>query len=257
MDGYGQRYGYTPEIVTGKPVELSGSYGRDQATGRGVVTVMREYAAGERAEPADTKVLVQGFGNVGSWTCRLASALGFRVVAVSDVKGAVFNDAGLDIFALDQHFKATGTVVGFEDGSPTTNDALLELDCDYLVPAAIGEVITDENAPRIRARAVFEAANHPVTPAGDRVLFDRGVAVLPDILVNASGVTVSYFGWTQNIQQFRWPMDRVIAELEARIRLAFSQVRTRASADGISHREAAFDIAVERVAHVIDLRGFA
>ena len=256
MDGYGERYGHTPEIVTGKPVELGGSYGRTQATGRGVVTVMREYATSEGAAPEDVRVAVQGYGNVGSWTSRIASELGFKIVAVSDVKGGIHNKDGLDIEALDHHFQIAGSVCGFEGADPITNEDVLELDCDYLVPAAVGEVITGENAPRILARAMFEAANHPVTLDGDAILFDRGIAVLPDILVNAGGVTVSYFEWTQNIQQFRWTMERVNQELEIRMRTAFREMQARASRDGTRHREAAFDVAVERVAHVISLRGF-
>ncbi|MFQ5381935.1 MAG: Glu/Leu/Phe/Val dehydrogenase, partial [Dehalococcoidia bacterium] len=159
MDGYGDRYGYTPEIVTGKPVELGGSYGRTQATGRGVVTMMREYAAIEDTDPADISVVIQGYGNVGSWTARLAAELGFKIVAVSDVKGGIHNPEGLDIAALDRHFDVAGSVCGFEDSEPVTNEQILEILCDYLVPAAIGEVIHKENAPDIRARAIFEAAN--------------------------------------------------------------------------------------------------
>ncbi|HJP40673.1 MAG TPA: Glu/Leu/Phe/Val dehydrogenase dimerization domain-containing protein [Dehalococcoidia bacterium] len=256
MDGYGDRYGYTPEIVTGKPVELGGSHGRNQATGRGVAAMMREYARDEGVDPTEVRVVVQGYGNVGSWTSRLATDLGFRVIAVSDVKGGIVNDKGLDIEALDQHFEVAGSVAGFADSNPVTNTDLLELDCDYLVPAAIGEVITADNAPRIKARLVIEAANHPVTFEGDGMLFDRGVAVLPDILANAGGVTVSYFEWTQNIQQFRWPLERVNQELELRMRTAFREVRERAASDGTRHREAAFDVAVSRVARAITLRGF-
>jgi len=256
MDGYGQRYGYTPEIVTGKPVELGGSYGREQATGRGVAAVMREYAAVEGVNPRDVRVVVQGYGNVGSWTCRIAAEAGFRVVGVSDVKGGIANPEGIDIPRLDRHFAVAGSVAGFPDAEPVTNDGLLELDCDYLVPAAVGEVITGENAPLVHARAVIEAANHPVTLDGDDVLAQRGIVVLPDILVNAGGVTVSYFEWTQNIQQFRWPLERVNQELEVRMRAAFREVQARAAKDGTRPREAAFDVAVDRVARAITLRGF-
>jgi glutamate dehydrogenase (NAD(P)+) len=256
MDGYGQRYGYTPEIVTGKPVDLGGSFGREQATGRGAVLVMREFAATQGVAPQDARVVVQGFGNVGSWTCRVAAEAGFKVVAASDVKGGIANPDGIDIAALDRHFTLAGSVAGFAGAEPVTNEALLELDCDYLVPAAVEGVITAENAGRVRARAVIEAANHPVTPAGDAGLAARGIEVLPDILVNAGGVTVSYFEWTQNIQQFRWSLEEVNTELEERMRAAFQQVHARKLADGTTYREAAFDVAVERVARVIALRGF-
>ena len=181
---------------------------------------MREYAAIEKANPRDLKVVVQGYGNVGSWTARLASEMGFTVVAVSDIKGGICNMEGLDI------------------------------------PAALGEVITGENAANIRARVVVEAANHPVTPSGDEVLAKRKIPVLPDVLVNAGGVTVSYFEWTQNIQQFRWPLETVITELEKRMVATFHELMGRSARDGTSPRQAAFDISVERVAKAILLRGF-
>ncbi len=256
MDAYGQRYGYTPGIVTGKPVELGGSFGRDQATGRGVATCMREYALIEKANPRDLTVVIQGYGNVGSWTARVASEMGFKIVAVSDVKGGIHNPEGLDIAALDKWFAVAGSVAGFEPSEPVTNDQLLELPCDYLVPAALGEVITGENAPDIRARAIIEGANHPVTPSGDEVLAKRGIPVLPDVLVNAGGVTVSYFEWTQNIQQFRWPLETVIAELEKKMVATFHELMARAGRDGTTPRQAAFDISLERVAKAITLRGF-
>ncbi len=256
MDAYGAKYGYTPQIVTGKPVELGGSYGRDQATGRGVAVCMREYAALEKCNPSDIRIVIQGFGNVGSWTARLAREAGFRIVGISDLKGGIANAAGIDIASLDRHFTVAGSVAGFVGAEPITNDALLELECDYLVPAAIGEVITGDNADRVKARVVVEAANHPVTPEGDRILKARGVMVLPDILVNAGGVTVSYFEWTQNIQQFRWSLERVNQELESRMVAAFAELMARSTKDGTTPRQAAFDISVQRVARAIKLRGF-
>ncbi len=256
MDAYGQRYGYTPGVVTGKPVELGGSYGRDQATGRGVATIMGEYVEREGSNPQDVRVAVQGYGNVGSWTCRIAVERGFKIVAVSDVKGGIANPDGIDIAQLDRWVGVAGSVVGFTGATPITNDGLLEYDCDYLVPAALGEVITGQNAGRIKARAVVEGANHPVTPSGDRVLAERGIVALPDTLVNAGGVTVSYFEWTQNIQQFRWSLEQVNRELETRMVSTFEQVMARAEKDGTRPRQAAFDIGLERVAKAIQLRGF-
>ncbi|HEY4668390.1 MAG TPA: Glu/Leu/Phe/Val dehydrogenase dimerization domain-containing protein [Tepidiformaceae bacterium] len=256
MDGYGQRYGYTPGIVTGKPVELGGSYGRDQATGRGVAICMRDYARVTGERPEDIRVAVQGYGNVGSWTCRVASEYGFKIVAVSDVKGGIHRPEGIDIAALDRWFGVAGSVAGFEGAEPITNDHLLTLECDYLVPAAIGEVITEANAEDVKARVVVEAANHPVTPEGDRILARRGIVAIPDIVANAGGVTVSYFEWTQNIQQFRWSLERVNAELETRMMSVFGELIARAGADGTRLREAAFDIALERVGKAIRLRGF-
>ena len=256
MDAYGQRYGYTPGIVTGKPVELGGSYGRDQATGRGVAICMREYAKLENQAPQDIRVAIQGYGNVGSWTARLASAMGFVIVAVSDVKGAIHAPEGLNIADVDRWFSIAGSVAGFSGAEPITNDQLLELDCDYLAPAALGEVITAENAALVRARVIIEAANHPVTLAADEVLTARKIVVLPDILVNAGGVTVSYFEWTQNIQQFRWSLERVNQELESRMVTVFGELMARSEKDGVRPRQAAFDIGVERVSKAILLRGF-
>ena len=256
MDAYGQRYGYTPGIVTGKPIELGGSYGREQATGRGVATCMREYAKLEKRKPQDIRVAIQGYGNVGSWTARLASAMGFVIVAVSDVKGAIHDPDGLPIAELDRWYSVAGSVAGFSGAEPLTNEQLLELNCDYLVPAALGEVITEENAPLVKARVVIEAANHPVTLAADQVLAARKIVVLPDILVNAGGVTVSYFEWTQNIQQFRWSLERVNDELESRMVGVFNDLMTRSAKDGLRPRQAGFDIAVERVGKAIVLRGF-
>ena len=256
MDAYGQRFGYTPGIVTGKPIELGGSYGREQATGRGVATCMREYAKLEKRKPRDIRVAIQGYGNVGSWTARLASAMGFVIVAVSDVKGAIHDPDGLPIAEVDRWYSIAGSVAGFSGAEPLTNEQLLELNCDYLVPAALGEVITEENAPLVKARVVIEAANHPVTLAADQVLAARKIVVLPDILVNAGGVTVSYFEWTQNIQQFRWSLERVNDELESRMVGVFNDLMTRSAKDGLRPRQAAFDIAVERVGKAIVLRGF-
>ncbi len=256
MDAYGQLHGHTPGIVTGKPVELGGSYGRDQATGRGVAICMREYAATEKTDPHDIRIAVQGYGNVGSWTCRLASEMGFKIVAVSDVKGGLHNPDGIDVGELDRWASIANSVAGFPNATPITNEQILEVDCDYLVPAAVGEVITGANAGEVRARAVIEAANHPVTPSGDRVLAARKVTVLPDVLINAGGVTVSYFEWTQNIQQFRWSLEQVNTQLEQRMVGAFADLMARVGRDTTRPRQAAFDIAVERVGQAIRLRGF-
>ena len=256
MDAYGQIHGYTPGIVTGKPVELGGSVGREQATGRGVVFVMRSAAADLGMDPEGARIVIQGFGNVGSWTARIAGELGCKVVAISDVNGGVHNDTGLDIDALVAHSEEAGTVVGFKDADYIDNDELLELDCEVLVPAAVGRVVNEDNAPRIRADLVVEAANHPVTPEADAILEDRGVIVIPDILVNAGGVIVSYFEWTQNLYQHKWTLDEVNEELDAIITKAYRTVRETAKSEGISYRDAAFLVGVGRVAEVSQLRGF-
>jgi len=256
MDAYGQLHGYTPAIVTGKPVELGGSLGREAATGRGVGYLLMEAAKDLEINPSGARIVVQGFGNVGSWAVRLLHESGCRVVAVSGIRGGVYNAKGLDISALLEHYRETRSVPGFPGGENITNAELLELDCEVLVPAAIGNVITAENAPRIKAKVVLEGANHPTTPQADDILADRGVKVLPDILVNSGGVTVSYFEWTQNIQRFHWEEDRVNEELRKTMVRAYHQVRDRVVSEGLTYRQAAFDIGVERVARAIELRGF-
>ena len=256
MDAYGQIHGYTPGIVTGKPVELGGSVGREQATGRGVLFVMRSVAADLGMDPDGARIVIQGFGNVGSWTARIAGELGCKVVAVSDANGGVHNDAGLDVDALVAHSDEAGTVVGFPGADSIGNDELLELDCEVLVPAAVGRVVHEGNASRVRAGLVIEAANHPLTPEADAILEDRGVTVIPDILVNAGGVIVSYFEWTQNLYQHRWTLEEVNEELDAIITKAYRTVRETALAEGISYRDAAFLVGVGRVTKVALLRGF-
>ena len=256
MDAYGQIHGYTPGIVTGKPVELGGSVGREQATGRGVLFVMRSVAADLGMDPDGARIVIQGFGNVGSWTARIAGELGCKVVAVSDANGGVHNDAGLDVDALVAHSDEAGTVVGFPGADSIGNDELLELDCEVLVPAAVGRVVHEGNASRVRAGLVIEAANHPLTPEADAILEDRGVTVIPDILVNAGGVIVSYFEWTQNLYQHRWTLEEVNEELDAIITKAYRTVRETALAEGISYRDAAFLVGVGRVTKVAQLRGF-
>ena len=256
MDAYGQIHGYSPGIVTGKPVELGGSVGRDQATGRGAVFVMRSAAADLGLDPQGARIVVQGFGNVGSWTARIAGELGCRVVAVSDVNGGVHNDAGLDIGDLVAHANEAGTVVGFPNADHVSNAELLELDCEILVPAAIDRVVHEGNASRVKADLIIEAANHPLTPGADAILEDRGVTIVPDVLVNAGGVIVSYFEWTQNLYQHRWTLQEVNEELDAIITKAYRVVRETAVAENISYRDAAFLVGVGRVANVAQLRGF-
>jgi glutamate dehydrogenase (NAD(P)+) len=256
MDAYSARYGYTPAIVTGKPVDLGGSYGREAATGRGVVYCLQEASGDLGIELDGATVAIQGFGNVGSWAARLIGETGCRVVAVSDVRGGVHRGDGLDVQSLVDHSVATGSVVGAPGTEPIGNEDLLELEVDVLVPAALDRVINEGNAQRVKARTLVEAANHPVTPAADAILEDRGVVVLPDILVNAGGVTVSYFEWVQNIQQFRWEEEQVNAELRKKMSRAWKNVHSRATVDAIPLRLAAFAIAVERVTTAARLRGY-
>ena len=256
MDAYGQRYGYTPAIVTGKPVELGGSPGRAEATGRGVVICAAEAARRVQKRLDGARVAIQGFGNVGYWTAVLAAERGARVVAVSDVAGGTHNARGLDLKKLGDHQREARAVGTYPDGDAVSYDELLELECDILVPAAIQGVITNANAAEIKAPLVVEAANGPISPLADEVLRDRGITVVPDILANAGGVTVSYFEWVQNIQQFRWDLPQVNDELSKRMTKATEEVFSRADHDGTSLRDAAYDIAVERVAHADELRGY-
>ena len=256
MDAYGQIHGHTPGIVTGKPVELGGSVGRDSATGRGAIYVTTEMAKDMNMDPAGARIVVQGFGQVGSWAARIAAEQGCTVIAVSDVDGGTFNSQGLDVEALVKLKDEGGSVQNFKGGESISNNDLLELDCDILIPAAIDRVIHADNAPRVKAKVIIEAANHPLTPEADDILNDRGIRIVPDILVNAGGVVVSYFEWTQNLYQHTWDMDRVNDELSKIMTRAFTSVKDRVQAEGVTYREAAFLIGLERVAHVAELRGF-
>jgi glutamate dehydrogenase (NAD(P)+) len=256
MDAYSSRYGYTPAIVTGKPVELGGSLGRDAATGRGVVYCLGEAAQDLGLDLEGSTVAIQGFGNVGSWTARLIGELGCKVVALSDVRGGIHRDEGIDVQAVYDHLRETGSVVDAPGTETITNEALLELDVDVLIPAALDRVITADNADRVGARVLVEAANHPVSPAGDAILQDKGIVVIPDILANAGGVTVSYFEWAQNIQQFRWEEEQVNTELRKTMSKAWKNVHARSTVDGIPLRLAAFAIAVEKVERAARLRGY-
>jgi glutamate dehydrogenase (NAD(P)+) len=256
MDAFGQRYGYQPACVTGKPVELGGSLGREAATGRGVVYVMEEYAKDRKYPLEGATVAIQGFGNVGSWAARIAAESGAKVVAVSDVRGGITAKTGLDIPAVWEHRDATGSVVGFPGADEISNEALLELDVDWLVPAALGGVINGANASKIKARVVVEAANHPITPVADEALAAAGVVVIPDILANAGGVTVSYFEWTQNIQQFRWDEDEVNSRLRKIMAKAYLDVASMARDEKVALRQAAFAIGVKRVVRAARLRGY-
>jgi glutamate dehydrogenase/leucine dehydrogenase len=256
MDAFGARYGYSPAIVTGKPVELGGSCGRDAATGRGVVYVLGEAAKDLGIDLNGATVAIQGFGNVGSWTARLIGELGCKVVALSDVRGGIRRDEGLDVQAVYDHLRETRSVVDAPGTEAIANEDLLELDVDVLIPAALDRVITGANADRVKARLIVEAANHPVTPSADVVLQSRGIPVIPDILANAGGVTVSYFEWVQNIQQYRWEEDQVNTELKKIMSKAWKNVHARSTVDGVPLRLAAFAIAVEKVARAAQLRGY-
>ena len=248
MDEYGKKHGYTPAIVTGKPVNLGGSLGREAATGRGTMIITREACKAFKINLKNAKIAVQGFGNVGSWTSRLLHEQGAKIVAVSDVHGGIFNDQGLDIPKLCAHLKETGSVRGFPGAKEVSNAELLTLDVDVLIPAALGGAITEKNADAVSAKLIIEAANSPVMPQAEEILLRRGITVVPDILVNAGGVTVSYFEWVQNLQQIRWDENHVNAELEKRMTAAWNSVYSVAESQKLPMRVAAYVVALERVA---------
>ena len=255
FDQYTLHHGFSPGVVTGKPVNLHGSLGREAATGRGCLFAIREALAADGKKLQGTRFAVQGFGNVGSWFARLAHAQGAKIVAVSDVKGGIFSGDGIDVMKLLEHTKATGSVVGFAGTKSITNEEVLTAECDVLVPAALGHVINEGVAKEIRAKYVVEGANGPCTLEGSDVLDQRGVLCLPDIWANAGGVTVSYFEWVQNLQQHRWTEERVNEELERHIVAAHKELRATMARLGCSMRTAAFALAVERVKAATDQRG--
>ncbi len=257
LDEYSSRHGYTPAVVTGKPVSLGGSLGREEATGRGVMYVMEEYGRDFGIPLAGGRVVIQGFGNVGGHLARLlVSEHGAKVIAVSDVTGGTVNENGLDIAGLLRHTAERRPVPEWPGGRSITNEEIWTIPCDWLVPAALGGVITREtNAGTIECKAVVEAANEPTTPIADRILEERGISVIPDFLANAGGVTVSYFEWSQNLQQHRWSLDEVNTELRQAMHTAYAQVRDMARLRGVPLRTAAYAIAIERVAEAERLRG--
>ena len=255
MDAFSASHGYSPACVTGKPIDLGGAPGREAATGRGVVYVLEAAARRWNLDLPQCTVAIQGFGNVGSWAARALDELGVKVVAVSDVSGGVHNGHGLDMQALGALSTAHRSVTEL-DADQITNEELLVCDCDVLIPAALGDVITEHNAERVRARVLVEAGNHPTTTSADKILHDRGVRVVPDILANAGGVTGSYFEWAQNIQQFKWREDRFNAELREVMVRAFDVTADFAERYDVDLRRAAFAIGIERVARASRMRGY-
>ncbi len=249
-------HGFNPACITGKPVEDYGAKGREEATGRGVGILAFKMLKRLGRRPKDTRVVIQGFGNVGSHAAKFMHESEFKIIGISDVTGAYYDPNGLDIPAALHSMIEHRSLQEFRSGEKINNQELLELDCDMLVPAALGGVITAENAHRIQAKYVVEGANGPVDADADEMLFDRGIAVLPDILANAGGVTVSYFEWVQNRQYYSWDLNRVRQQLDAILSASFEDVWQTANENNISLRTAAFMIAIQRVQRATELGGF-
>jgi len=255
VDEYAKFHGWHPAVVTGKPLELGGSYGRDAATGRGLVFALENYFADVGRTSPGTRFAIQGYGNVGSWTARLLAEKGGIITAISDVTGAVRNFRGLDLVSLDAHVARTKGVKGFPGGEDFDAALLLAEPCDVLVPAALGDVLTATTAEEVRAQVILEGANHPSDPDADAIFARKNITVLPDIYANAGGVTVSYFEWAQNIQGYRWDEARVNEELSKVMARAYRDVRDIGKRYACNMRTAAFALAAARVALATELRG--
>ena len=255
MHEYSARHGFTPGVVTGKPVDLFGSPGRSAATGRGVVITLQEHLRRQGKELRECRFVIQGFGNVGSWAASLLHEQGAKVLAISDVNGGIYDAKGLDIPAILKTVDCDGTCVYHPNVTRISNEDLLTLDTDVLIPAALGGVLNSDNAGQVKARIIAEAANHPTTPEADSLFIDKGIVVLPDILCNAGGVTVSYFEWVQNTQNYPWEEEIVNQRLKERMIAAYQDMVATASHHETDLRTAAFILGIERVARATIQRG--
>ncbi len=256
MDTYSMNKGYSVlGVVTGKPIGLGGSKGRFEATGRGCIICAQLAGKHLGINLEGAKVAVQGFGNVGSVVARLLVREGSKIVAISDVKGSIYNEKKLDVEAVFRYSRQTGSVVDFKDAENITNAKLLALPCDILIPAAIENQIVKANAPDVKAKIIVEGANAPTTPEADRILSDNGVFVVPDILANAGGVVVSYFEWVQDLQAFFWSEDEVNRQLETVMHNAFREVLEMSQSEKVDMRNAAYMLAIKRIADAMEARG--
>ncbi len=257
MDTYSMHKGYSvPAVITGKPIGIGGSEGRLEATARGVMIVTREALLDKNMNPERCSVVVQGFGNVGSIAARLLhDELRCRITGLSDISGGVYNPRGIDIYRALRYSKEHGSLRGLPDSEPVTNAELLELPCDVLIPAALENQLTGRNAARVKARLIIEAANGPTDPEADRILNDAGITVVPDILANAGGVTVSYFEWVQDLQRFFWAENEINDRLETIMKRSYREVAREASEQGTHLRMGAYLLAVENVARATESRG--
>ena len=256
MDTYSMHKGYSvPAVVTGKPLAVGGSEGRLEATARGVRVVTSEAMRDLNMKPEDCAVVIQGFGNVGSITARLMSEMGCKVVGLSDISGGVYNPRGIDVSRALRHSKEHGSLAGLSGTESVTNGELLELPCDILIPAALENQLTRSNALRVKARLVVEAANGPTTPEADLILNERGIIVVPDILANAGGVTVSYFEWVQDLQRFFWSESEINSRLQTIMVNSYQAIHEKANEQQVNLRMGAYLLAVSRVAEATELRG--
>jgi glutamate dehydrogenase (NAD(P)+) len=252
MSEYSQLHGFAPAVVTGKPLELHGSQGREAATGLGLVFVIEEVLKDLGRPVPGSTFAIQGFGNVGSHTARLLHERGANVLAVSDVSGGLFDPAGLDIRRLLEHVRGRRLLKDYSgEERRISNEELLTLPCDVLIPAALGDVFTADLAREVRASVVVEGANGPTPPKADEIFNERGVLVVPDILANAGGVTVSYFEWVQNLQHFRWELDQVSSQLDRIMRQSYRTIQGLAKSRQVSLRTAAFIVAIGRVGRAV------
>jgi glutamate dehydrogenase (NAD(P)+) len=256
MNQYSKYHGFNPGIVTGKPVELYGIPGREEATGRGVGILAVKTLGRLGRKPKETRVAIQGFGNVGSHTAKFLREADCKVVAISGISGAYYRAEGIDVMGAIRHSNEhRGSLAGYRDADAMTNEELLELDVEMLIPAALGGVIHEENAAQIKAPVIIEAANAPIRPEADELLAAQGAVILPDILANAGGVTVSYFEWAQNRQYYSWNLDRVRQELERVMTKAFDEVWDLSRERDVSLRTAAFMLGIGRVGRATVLGG--
>jgi glutamate dehydrogenase (NAD(P)+) len=256
MDTYSMHVRHTvTAVVTGKPLELGGSHGRIEATGRGLMTVCDEAVKRLGMRLDQTRVIIQGFGNVGSNAARLLRRRGYKIVGVSTSKGGLYNKNGIDIEALSLHYQNNHTLSAFPEAEATSSEELLVADCDVLIPAALENQITSRNADRVKAKVLCEGANGPTTAEADEILVDKGVFVIPDILANSGGVTVSYFEWVQDRQGYFWTESVVNDHLQHTMRTAFAEVLKYAETHGVSNRIAAYMLAIDRVAYTLRQRG--
>jgi glutamate dehydrogenase (NAD(P)+) len=256
LDTYSMMVGHQElGVVTGKPVAIGGSVGREEATGRGVMNVLRKFLETQNKQLTDITVAIQGFGNVGYHTARLLDQRGATVVGISEKGGGLYDEAGIDIDAAGLYYRENGTLAGFPSAEAISNDELLTCDCDVLIPAAMENTIDVNIAPQIKAHTIVEAANGPITPEADHILSENGVTVIPDILANAGGVTVSYFEWVQGLDNYFWTKKQVDDELQKIMENAFNAVNAKADQADCDYRTAAYTIAIDRVAEACRLKG--